>query len=333
MDSHAATMPEPWEYRVIHLNVEPGQAQATSSPPREGDSAPPDESGGGRPVFSEAFLKKEFPQFYEARPDTAAAPSAGQSGQALHPAQQLQNFLNAHGIQGWELIGLFPVGTLTMLFFRRRLEPNPAPAAAQSEPGDGRPTTERQTAALPTAPAPGQSGQPAAPSAPNALLESLQARLSALEQVLRDRGDGAAAGAAPPAPPRRPTPGKARNRATSTGRSSARVTGKPSTTVAEQQVAAGAALPGANGGELLSTSQLARLALETPLSSSDAAQALGLRSSASLANHGARYGYRPGLCKRGGNGLVAVYSGLGAPERGGKPRRLWIVVPEERLGS
>ena len=62
------------------------------------------------------------------------------------------------------------------------------------------------------------------------------------------------------------------------------------------------------------------------------ARLLGMGSSAaSLANHGARYGYRPGLCKTGPNGLVAIYTGLGPAQGGGKERRLWIVVPAERL--
>jgi hypothetical protein len=320
MDNHAVSSPEPWEYRVIHLNVEPGPAQAASAPPREADGAAAEEQGGSRPVFSEAFLKKEFPRFYEARPEAAATPAPGQSGQALHPAQQLQNFLNAHGVQGWELIGLFPVGSLTMLFFRRRLGPSPAPGS--SEPGASRPAAEP-----PTAFAPGPSGgSPAPPLAPGALLESLQARLTALEQTLRDRDDRATVS---PAKPGRRSGESSSGRGGSAGRSPTRAS-RPGSVSIDGQDAASTPLPG-DKGEVLKAGQLARLARETALSSSAAARALGLRSAASLANHGARYGYRPGLCKRGTRGLVAVYSGLGAPERGGKPRRLWIVVPEERL--
>jgi len=61
------------------------------------------------------------------------------------------------------------------------------------------------------------------------------------------------------------------------------------------------------------------------------ALAIGLRSATSLANHGARYGYTPGLSKVGPNGMVAIYTGAGAAESGGKERRLWIVVPAGRL--
>jgi len=77
--------------------------------------------------------------------------------------------------------------------------------------------------------------------------------------------------------------------------------------------------------------QLANLADATPLPGSRAALAIGLRSATSLANHGARYGYAPGLSKRGPNGLVAIYTGSGTAEKGGNERRLWIVVPAKRL--
>ena len=66
-----------------------------------------------------------------------------------------------------------------------------------------------------------------------------------------------------------------------------------------------------------------------------AAQALGYRSAASLANHGARHGYTPGLVKLGPNGQAAIYrgqaSGQGVGGGGGKDRRLWIVVPSAVL--
>ena len=82
---------------------------------------------------------------------------------------------------------------------------------------------------------------------------------------------------------------------------------------------------------VVSEAQMANLAHESRLPSSQAALAIGLRSATSLANHGARYGYAPGLSKRGPNGLVAIYTGPGSPQHGGKERRLWIVVPLDRL--
>jgi hypothetical protein len=342
MDSNAATIAEPWEYRVIHLNVEPGPAQASQIPPREADGAAAEDSANNRPVFSDAFLKKEFPQFYEARPDGASPVAPSQPGQALHPAQQLQNFLNGHGAQGWELIGLFPVGALSMLFFRRSLARafDPATTTTLSQLSDSRPLAAASAVAATAAtaePAPAAAPPletpPIAPPQTTPLLESLQARLAALEQALQERGNGGGAPASSSKPQRRssarangssPPPATA-NRG-STAKAAAKRRG--------QQAPAGLAAPHGSSVEQLSARQLASLlASETPRSSSAAASALGLRSAASLANHGARHGYRPGLCKHGSNGWVAVYSGLGAPQRGGNAPRLWIVVPADRLGG
>jgi hypothetical protein len=341
MDSNAATIAEPWEYRVIHLNVEPGPAQASQIPPREADGAAAEDSANNRPVFSDAFLKKEFPQFYEARPDGASPVAPSQPGQALHPAQQLQNFLNAHGAQGWELIGLFPVGALSMLFFRRRLARTfgPATTTAVSQHPDGRPLAAASavaataaTAEPAPAAAPPPETPPVAPPQTMPLLESLQARLAALEQALQERGDAGAPG--PSSKPQRRSSGRANGSSAPPATAHGGATAKAAAKRRGQQAPAGLAAPHGSSVEQLSARQLASLlASETPRSSSAAASALGLRSAASLANHGARHGYRPGLCKHGSNGWVAVYSGLGAPQRGGNAPRLWIVVPAERLGG
>jgi hypothetical protein len=118
-----------WEYLVIHLNVEPPRPPSGTSPTDSGAEPPAAAEGGSpRPVFSESFLKKEFPQFYEPQSGEGAA------GQPQHPAQQLQTFLNGHGSLGWELIGVFPVGVLSMLFFRRPKATPQEPAAASLSP-------------------------------------------------------------------------------------------------------------------------------------------------------------------------------------------------------
>ncbi len=229
-----------WEYLVIHLNVEPPKppAQATAA------DAPGSRDSGNARVFSESFLKQEFPHLYQ-----AGAGEGAVSPPQQHPAQQLQGFLNSQGSQGWELIGVFPVGVLSMLIFRR--------------------------------------SKPVEPQA-NGSLEALGSRLEALERRLPSE----------PATPLRQT----------TARSN-------------------------SDADPLSPAQLANLANETALPSSRAAQAIGLRSASSLANHGARYGYPPGLCRTGPNGLVAIYTGTGSAPGGGQQRRLWIVVPAERLAS
>jgi hypothetical protein len=106
-----------WETRVIHLNIDstppapPVQGPQQSPPPQQ---VPPPAQN---PLFSESYLKQEFPDHYTG----AAKPGAEQS---QHPAAQLQGFINGFGQEGWEFIGIFPVGQLVMMFFRRpQLEP------------------------------------------------------------------------------------------------------------------------------------------------------------------------------------------------------------------
>lgn len=234
-----------WEYLVIHINVEPPKPPAPgAAADAPAADAPGSREGGNARVFSESFLKQEFPHRYQ-----GGAGEGGVSPPQQHPAQQLQGFLNGHGSQGWELIGVFPVGVLSMLIFRRSKLVEPQAKVS---------------------------------------LEALDSRLEALERRL------------PPAP----------------------------ATPLQQPTA-----PSSSEADLLSPAQLASWATEATLPSSRAAQAIGLRSASSLANHGARYGYPAGLCKTGPNGLVAVYTGMGSAPGGGKPRRLWIVVPAERLAN
>lgn len=251
---------EPWEYLVIHINVEPPKpaapGAAADSPVAE---APGSRDGGNARVFSESFLKQEFPHLYQ------GVAGQGAASPPQHPAQQLQGFLNGQGSQGWELIGVFPVGMLSMMMFRRRKLEQPQAAPKAPEPADT-----------------------AAASKGEGSLEALVRRLEALERRL-----------------------------------------PPETAAPLQQASA----PISNDADPVSPAQLASLAAEPALPSSRAAQAIGLRSATSLANHGARYGYQAGLRKTGPNGLVAVYIGTAPAESGGKDRRLWIVVPAERLAN
>lgn len=234
-----------WEYLVIHINVEPPKAAAPgAAADAPATEAPGSREGGNARIFSESFLKQEFPHRYQ-----GGAGERGVGPPQQHPAQQLQGFLNGHGSQGWKLIGVFPVGVLSMLIFRRSKLVEPQAKVS---------------------------------------LEALNSRLEALERRLLPE----------PATPLQQT----------TARTSSEA-------------------------DLLSPAQLASWATEATLPSSRAAQAIGLRSASSLANHGARYGYPPGLCKAGPNGLVAIYTGTGPAPGGGKQRRLWIVVPAERLAN
>jgi len=320
-----------WEYQVIHINVEPPRPEGPP-PPAGGAATTPrvaGESSGGRPMFSDTFLKKEFPQFYQ------KPPSEGSASQAQHPAHQLQTFLNGHGAQGWELIGVFPVGNLTMMFFRRSKHSEPKPTRPAQEPAAMKPAMASELAMAPpsamgSASAMGSDSAsgPAAEAADNAAaregtLHEVLRRLEQIEERLRVR-EVAGEGPTPTGRPARP-PRDAGSAQTSAGRDGGSLPG-------QRQLKAGrtearSAVP----GERVTPAQLANLADVTPLTSSRAAQAIGLRSAASLANHGARYGYAPGLSKRGPNGLVAIYTGSGTAEKGGNERRLWIVVPAQRL--
>jgi len=326
-----------WEYQVIHINVEPPRPEGP--PPLAGGAAttPPvaGESSGGRPMFSDTFLKKEFPQFYQ------KPPSEGSASQAQHPAHQLQTFLNGHGAQGWELIGVFPVGNLTMMFFRRSKHSEPKPTKPAQEPAAMKPVMASElaraselamapTSAVGSASAVGSDSAsgPAAEAADNAAaregtLHEVLRRLEQIEERLRVR-EVAGEGPTPTGRPDRP-PRDAGSAQTSAGRDGGSLPGQRQLKAGRSE--ARSAIP----GERVTPAQLANLADATPLTSSRAAQAIGLRSAASLANHGARYGYAPGLSKRGPNGLVAIYTGSGTAEKGGNERRLWIVVPAQRL--
>ncbi len=266
-----------WEYQVIHLNVDGG------TPPAGGASGPggagsEGKAPGPQPTpFTKSYLEQEFPEHYR----TPGAPIGPEPPQ--HPARQLQTFLNGHGAQGWSLVGIFPLGTLLMMIFRRRLT---ASLEAGTPPG----VTE-----APAAP------PEAAPETPD-LMAVLQ-RLEALESRL-EAPDSTPPAEAPKAPAKETTLGPS-----------------PGGTSAD--------------GTVLRPAQLQRFAGVEALTTLMAAQALGYRSAASLANHGARHGYTPGLVKLGPNGQAAIYrgqaSGQGVGGGGGKDRRLWIVVPSAVL--
>lgn len=331
-----------WEYQVIHINVEPPRPQGPP-PPADGTATTPPvagESSGAKPMFSDTFLKKEFPQFYQ------KPPTEGSASQAQHPAHQLQTFLNGHGAQGWELIGVFPVGNLTMMFFRRSKRSEPKPTRPAQEPATMKPAMASELAIAPPSAVASDSAMapasavgsdsasgPSAEAADNAAaregtLHEVLRRLQQIEERLRVREvEGEGPTPTGPTPTRRPVrpPRDAGSAQTSAGRAGGSLPG-------QRQLKAGRSeARSAVSGERVTPAQLANLADATPLTSSRAAQAIGLRSAASLANHGARYGYAPGLSKRGPNGLVAIYTGSGTAEKGGNERRLWIVVPAQRL--
>ncbi|WP_206338380.1 hypothetical protein [Synechococcus sp. BS56D] len=100
-----AAATRPWEYRVIHLNVNEEKNQKTATGNPEAASQKFQRS------LSPDFIQREFPAQYSPTPKTSSS---------NHPALQLQNFLNELGKDGWELTAISTVGTLQMLFFKRQ---------------------------------------------------------------------------------------------------------------------------------------------------------------------------------------------------------------------
>lgn len=113
-----------WEYQVIHLNVD------SSAPAKDGVSGPP-EAPTSTPPFTKTYLEQEFPSHYGPQQPTGSA-ALPPAQQPQHPAMQLQGFINSHGRQGWELLGIFPLGSLLMMIFRR---PLPSQAGAGADKG------------------------------------------------------------------------------------------------------------------------------------------------------------------------------------------------------
>ena len=93
-----------WEYQVVRINVEPTGVnnKTTQSPDAE-------------PVFSESYLKQEFPTYYAQPPASTEA----RSNNPTDPALQLQAFLNTQGEDNWEAIGLQVAGPHTFAIFKR----------------------------------------------------------------------------------------------------------------------------------------------------------------------------------------------------------------------
>ncbi|MFN6132653.1 MAG: hypothetical protein ACK46L_07070 [Synechococcaceae cyanobacterium] len=120
------TIMQQWEYQVIHLNVD------SPTPTKEGGPPAP-EAPPSTPPFTKTYLEQEFPRHYgpQQPPGTPASTSAPQP---QHPTVQLQGFMNTHGLQGWELLGIFPLGSLLMMIFRRPLQPQAGPAPQAVHP-------------------------------------------------------------------------------------------------------------------------------------------------------------------------------------------------------
>ena len=125
-----------WETRVIHLNLNnKPSAEPKQQPPVESPPADPQ-----KPIFSEAYLKEEFPNHYTEQGE-AIKPQPPTPPKPQHPATQLQSFMNKLGAEGWEFVGVYPVGQLTMMMFRRPLPPVPA-EVPPAQPLESEPTAD-----------------------------------------------------------------------------------------------------------------------------------------------------------------------------------------------
>jgi hypothetical protein len=115
-----------WEYQVIRLNVEPPVATAppvepAAPPPAQGSAAggaaapqPAADKARHKAGFSEAYLREEFPRYYDSPP-----PQVQAQAQPEDPGSQLQGFLNGHGQQGWELVGFQHAAPHVFIVFKR----------------------------------------------------------------------------------------------------------------------------------------------------------------------------------------------------------------------
>lgn len=242
-----------WEYKVIHLNVNDQRGsvgQRSNSATAAETSAPPLGHGVGAPPgalpFSRAYLEQEFPDFYTDRTEAESGQSEIETASsAKTPAEQLQVFLNRLGCAGWNLLGIFPVGSLQMLLLSR-------------------PTTRPKAPARPKATV--HLGGHTPPSELLSIIERLE------------RLEAARAPSQRPEAPDAPDPNEA-------------------------------------------------------LTSAEAATRIGFRSLAPLITPLREAGEPVGLQRRGPNGLVAEYLGIGLPARGGRPCRLWHVKTEARANN
>ena len=93
-----------WEYQVVRINVEPTVNDTKTAQKTDSE-----------PVFSETYLKQEFPAYYAPPPASATAGSDRPSD----PALKLQAFLNSQGEDSWEAIGIQKAGPHTFIILKR----------------------------------------------------------------------------------------------------------------------------------------------------------------------------------------------------------------------
>jgi hypothetical protein len=122
-----------WEYRVVHINVDStpasgsskGEASAGTKPNAPTSPQKACEHLHGAGALSPSFIAREFPEHYSA--------SSGSKPKGTHPAEQLQEFLNQRGRDGWEMTTTAQVGPLLMFFFKRPVRALPKLIASSEQ--------------------------------------------------------------------------------------------------------------------------------------------------------------------------------------------------------
>jgi len=99
----------PWEYKVVQM--------VAQAPP---DAANASKKLGG--ALSPEALKEQFPEYYNQH----------------NGRQQICDFLNRLGDEGWELVQIQQVADMPLMFLKRPRPQTPAPAVATPEAADAR---------------------------------------------------------------------------------------------------------------------------------------------------------------------------------------------------
>lgn len=104
-----AQPPSPWEYKVVQMVAQ----------------APPDADNASKKLggaLSAEALKEQFPEYYSQH----------------NGRQQICDFLNRLGEEGWELVQIQQVADMPLMFLKRPRPQTPAPAVATPEAADAR---------------------------------------------------------------------------------------------------------------------------------------------------------------------------------------------------
>ena len=89
-----------WEYKILNLNVNNKEVSTSSNPEKDSEKL--------KGSLSPDFIKKQFPQQYQAQNEPP-------------PAIQLQNIMNTLGKEGWQFRETINLPNLLFLVFIRKI--------------------------------------------------------------------------------------------------------------------------------------------------------------------------------------------------------------------